>query len=131
MRPNRFMVAAIIAALTVGVTSCSEPTVSDSGESDAICVNKATRERVADSLCESPVPSGVIWWYLLAGQTAPAYGQRVQAGSASSPPGRVARGRVPDGGGHARRPMPVIGGGKPPRQDVRRAPAPRPPAARR
>ena len=55
----------------------------------------------------------------------------VDEGSASSPPGRVARGRVPDGGGHARRPMPVIGGGKPPQQDVRRAPAPRPPAARR
>lgn len=77
MKKSVLLVAAS-AALVLTAAACG----SSVGSSQAICVDRKTNQRIDDSWCRSDSDhSGMGWFYLNNGQTAPAVGARTSGGS--------------------------------------------------
>ncbi len=116
------------AAVVLGITALLAPSLSACGgggddndevESQAVCIDEETQERVSDEECDpegdrvsGPGGSIFLWYFLgtVAGRGFPGIGQRVPAGGSYSPPsGSYRRGGVPAAGGNV--PRGGFGGG--------------------
>ncbi len=111
------------AAVVLGVTALLAPSLSacssedEGSESQAVCVDRSTEERVADEQCDPDDEAnvgvgGLFFWYFLAtrgGAFFPGIGQRVSGGTYSTPGGTYQRGGVPAAGGNV--PRGGFGGG--------------------
>jgi hypothetical protein len=112
------------AAVVLGVTALLAPSLSacavgggDESESQAVCVDRTTEQRVPDEQCNPNDQAnvgvgGLFFWYFLAtraGSFFPGVGQRVGGGTYTPPQGTYTRGGVPRAGGNV--PRGGFGGG--------------------
>ena len=112
------------AAVVLGITALLAPSLSacssdDGVDSQAVCVDQETQERVDDGRCDDSRSSGGIgaspflWYFLgtaVGGRGFPGIGQRVPLGGTyTTPSGSYRRGGVPSAGGSV--PRGGFGGG--------------------